>query len=144
MDALCQRIESLFDERRPQIKLATVHRTKGLEADRVFILRPDALPLVRPEQQPWQLEQEMNLKYVAYTRAKESLFIVADCAEDTPLETKAAAEVAAEAPETKTDPAAATGEADSPTALVQRIADLEARIAALEATIKTLTENASC
>lgn len=56
--------------------LSTVHRIKGGEADRVFILYPQFLPLVWKNQQPWQLHQEMNLRYVALTRAKRELYFV--------------------------------------------------------------------
>ena len=56
--------------------LSTVHKSKGLEADRVFIILPHKLPLSRPHQQDWEYEQEMNLKYVAITRAKKYLAFV--------------------------------------------------------------------
>lgn len=76
IEALSARIETLFSDDRPSVWLSTVHRAKGLENERVFILRPDKLPLVWKDQQPWQLEQEMNLKYVALTRAKDTLIIL--------------------------------------------------------------------
>jgi ATP-dependent exoDNAse (exonuclease V) beta subunit len=47
-----------------------------LEADVVYILRPELLPLVRKNQQDWELEQEMNIKYVALTRAKQKMVMV--------------------------------------------------------------------
>ena len=72
-------IEGLFSDDRPSVILATVHQAKGLEADRVFILYPDNLPMIWENQQPWELKQEMNLKYVALTRAKaELIFVVED------------------------------------------------------------------
>ena len=40
------------------IVLSTVHKSKGLEADRVFIARPDKMPL--PTKKAWQHAQEMN------------------------------------------------------------------------------------
>jgi DNA helicase II / ATP-dependent DNA helicase PcrA len=70
---LTSKIDSLFDEKYPLIKLATVHRCKGLEAKRVFIIAPDKLPL---NLGGWQQEQEWNLRYVAVTRAKLELYIV--------------------------------------------------------------------
>jgi len=73
-EALVQAIEMLFATDRPSIKLATVHKAKGLENGRVFILRPDLMPLRM--QQQWQQQQEENLMYVAYTRAKEALYFV--------------------------------------------------------------------
>ena len=145
VDTLCARIEGLFDERRSQIRLATVHRTKGLEAERVFILRPDKLPLARPDQQPWQREQELNLKYVALTRAKQSLFFVDEDASELEAEAKSESEPQPEseaesksATETQPETAATAAKATAdPAALLARIAALEARVAALEAALTT-------
>jgi superfamily I DNA/RNA helicase len=79
LEAFCMEIEGLFSDDRPSVILSTVHRAKGLEEDRVFILYPDKLPLIWENQQPWELKQEMNLKYVALTRAKaELIFVVTD------------------------------------------------------------------
>ena len=58
------------------VRLSTIHRAKGLEEDRVFIIDYDQLPLDRPQQQEWEQFQEENLKYVAITRAKSALFLV--------------------------------------------------------------------
>ena len=58
------------------VMLSTAHKSKGLEANRVMILLPDKLPLKYPHQQKWQEIQEMNLKYVALTRARKELIFV--------------------------------------------------------------------
>jgi superfamily I DNA/RNA helicase len=58
------------------IKLSTIHRAKGLEARRVFILNFDELPHFKPNQKPWERIQEQNLKYVAITRALNELYLV--------------------------------------------------------------------
>lgn len=58
------------------VVLSTAHKSKGLEANRVMILLPDKLPLKFPHQQKWQEIQEMNLKYVALTRARKELIFV--------------------------------------------------------------------
>ena len=68
--------EIFSDAERNSIALSTIHKSKGLEADNVFIIVPDKLPLRWKNQLDWQLEQEMNLKYVAFTRAKKVLTIV--------------------------------------------------------------------
>jgi len=57
--------------------LSTIHRAKGLEADRVVILRPDLLPHPYATA-AWEQVQESNLRYVAITRAKQALFILGD------------------------------------------------------------------
>ena len=57
------------------IALMTIHKSKGLEADRVFILRPDLIPS-KFAKQDWELEQENKLLFVAYSRAKKSLIFL--------------------------------------------------------------------
>ncbi len=69
------RIQSLFTEERDSVTFSTVHATKGLEAERVFILRPDLMPLSRARQ-AWQQQQERNIEYVAYTRSRSELYFV--------------------------------------------------------------------
>lgn len=56
-------------------KLSSVHKMKGGEADNIFIYNIGKLPLVWGEQTDEQFEQEMNLKYVALTRAKKHLYL---------------------------------------------------------------------
>ena len=58
------------------VTLSTAHKSKGLEADRVIILLPNKLPLTWKGQLDWQFQQERNLQYVAYTRAKKELVFV--------------------------------------------------------------------
>ena len=58
------------------INLSTCHKAKGLESDRVIIILPNKLPLSWKGQKEWQYQQEMNLKYVALTRAKKELVFV--------------------------------------------------------------------
>lgn len=57
--------------------LSTVHRAKGLEADRTFILRRDLMPHPNAKGIAWQEKQENNLEYIAYTRAKLEMYFVA-------------------------------------------------------------------
>jgi DNA helicase II / ATP-dependent DNA helicase PcrA len=68
-------IEGLFsDDAGGRLTLCTAHKSKGLEWDRVILFRPDLMPSKYARQQ-WQQEQEVNLQYVAYTRAKNTLII---------------------------------------------------------------------
>jgi len=60
-----------LEEEKPVI-LTTAHKSKGLEFDRVFILRNDQFPHPRAKH-PEELGQESNTKYVAFTRAKHQL-----------------------------------------------------------------------
>ena len=62
-----------------RITLCTVHKSKGLEWHKVYILDPDKFnpSWVKLE---WQQVQESNIEYVAITRAKEELiYIDSDC-----------------------------------------------------------------
>jgi DNA helicase-2/ATP-dependent DNA helicase PcrA len=59
------------------VVLSSVHRSKGLEWQKVYLLgRGDVMPPKR-EMQEWQMEQEINLCYVAVTRAQAILVDVA-------------------------------------------------------------------
>ena len=69
---LIKAIEDIFSDSSAGTTLATVHKAKGLEAPRVFILEPDLMPSKWATQE-WQQEQERNLMYVAVTRALETL-----------------------------------------------------------------------
>lgn len=73
-----KKIENIFSDNNKQgISLSTIHKSKGLESDRVFILHPELLPS-KNAILSWEIEQENNLKYVAYTRAKTTLGFIND------------------------------------------------------------------
>ena len=71
IDDLKEKIQIIFTDEIQGICLSTVHKAKGLEANRVFIIRPDLLPM--KVFKSWQQIQEKNLEYVAITRAKTEL-----------------------------------------------------------------------
>lgn len=71
IDGLRDNIQKIFTDKLSGIVLSTIHKAKGLEANRVFIIRPDLIPL--PNSKKWQYVQEKNLEYVAITRAKTDL-----------------------------------------------------------------------
>lgn len=68
------RIDSLFaDGNAKVLTLSTIHKSKGREWNRVFWLdRQNTCPS-KWARQEWQQEQELNLQYVAATRAKSEL-----------------------------------------------------------------------
>lgn len=71
------KINTIFsDENTEGICLSTIHKSKGLEADRVFIIHPELMP--SKFARSWERTQESNLMYVAYTRAKSVLGFVCD------------------------------------------------------------------
>jgi len=66
--------EHIFAQKGP-IQLLSGHKAKGLEWDTVYHLDPQRIP------SPWAkegeaLEQELNVRYVIETRAKENLFFI--------------------------------------------------------------------
>lgn len=70
--ALITLIERVFsDDKAPRVTCSTIHRAKGLEADRVWVLA-ETLDKMRPKDAAQELE-EKNLRYVAITRAKREL-----------------------------------------------------------------------
>ncbi|HEY9711120.1 MAG TPA: 3'-5' exonuclease, partial [Oculatellaceae cyanobacterium] len=70
---LLEAITKLSKETKNPVNLTTIHGAKGLEADRVFHVRPDLVPHTRAAKD-WEKEQERNLLFVALTRAKHELF----------------------------------------------------------------------
>lgn len=56
--------------------LATYHRSKGREWPRVVLWEHGERCPARAARQPWQLQQEDNLAYVAFTRAQRELILV--------------------------------------------------------------------
>ena len=65
-------IKKVFDVSRGKIKLSTVHKAKGLEADNVYILATNRMP------HPKGGAEENNICYVAITRAKKNLYYCGD------------------------------------------------------------------
>lgn len=64
-------ITKIFSDDDEGVVFSTIHRAKGLEADRIFLF---TAKLPHPlAQQEWQQQQEENLKYVAITRAMKEL-----------------------------------------------------------------------
>jgi superfamily I DNA/RNA helicase len=72
LQQFCDRVENLFSDEDEAVILSTIHRAKGDESNRVFILGCNFLPFLCKADLAWQIEQEWNLVYVALTRAKYS------------------------------------------------------------------------
>ena len=73
--ALLAAIESLFSDTNGCLTLSTVHKAKGREWETVALLEPELMPS-KFARQDWQYQQEQNLIYVAYTRAKRHLIFL--------------------------------------------------------------------
>jgi hypothetical protein len=68
-------ITDLFRDDNAPVMLSTIHKAKGLEADRVFILRFDLMPHPMAKT-PASQAQEKHLQYIAVTRARRELFFI--------------------------------------------------------------------
>jgi superfamily I DNA/RNA helicase len=71
LQQLNNKLTEIFCDKVDGIVLSTVHKMKGLEANRVFIIKPDLLPM--KTKNALQYQEEKNLFYVAITRAKTEL-----------------------------------------------------------------------
>lgn len=73
-DELLEKIESIFSKKNKDegVALSTIHKAKGLEADNVYIVCKSLMPS-KCATKDWEIKQEYNLMYVAYTRAKNKL-----------------------------------------------------------------------
>lgn len=71
---LINRIDIIFSDKKRNegIALSTIHKAKGLEAENVYIACRSLMPSPSATQE-WEVVQEKNLIYVAYTRAKNTL-----------------------------------------------------------------------
>jgi DNA helicase-2/ATP-dependent DNA helicase PcrA len=76
-DELVDKLKSIFSDDTDGICLSSIHKSKGLEADRVYIIHSDLMPS-KYAKQDWEKEQEKNLEYVAITRAKSVLGYITD------------------------------------------------------------------
>lgn len=73
IEMVITRMQEIFNERDNAIQLCSIHKSKGLEADVVYILKEDLIPSKFAKSKE-QLQQEKNLRYVARTRAKKELY----------------------------------------------------------------------
>lgn len=73
---VCTKIDKIFSDDHAGVTFSTVHKAKGGEAERVFLLKPDELGSTRRCTQEWEAQQEFNIQYVAFTRSKDALYFV--------------------------------------------------------------------
>lgn len=72
-EEIISKIDEIFkDKKKDGIALSTIHKAKGLEANNVFIACNSLMPS-KSATKDWEIQQEYNLMYVAYTRAKNVL-----------------------------------------------------------------------
>lgn len=73
--ALEDKIEMIFSDNVAGVVFSSVHKAKGLEAEKVYILEPSLMPH-KMAKKDWELQQERNIQYVAYTRSLSELILV--------------------------------------------------------------------
>lgn len=78
VEGVKQKIDKVFsDDQGEGIMLSTIHKAKGLESTNVYLLEPERAPVPHPmAKTEWSRQQEMNLRYVAITRAITKLTLV--------------------------------------------------------------------
>lgn len=77
LSVLYEKINELFSDKEEHIVCSTVHRAKGLEANRVFIYRYDLMPHPMANRKDANaMQEERNIEYVAITRAKKALYLI--------------------------------------------------------------------
>lgn len=72
-------ISIIFKQEENAVKLLTIHKSKGLEATRVFLIMTYDGKYLLPSQyaeQDWEQLQEKHLEFVALTRAKKALIFL--------------------------------------------------------------------
>ena len=74
VDEINNKIDEIFPKRDKTsgISLSTIHKAKGLEAENVYIACESLMPS-KSAKKDWEIKQEYNLMYVAYTRPKKRL-----------------------------------------------------------------------
>ena len=72
-------VQDIFSNEKGGVRLMTIHRSKGLEADNVYMITHYQGEKLNPHKsatQDWEKIQEQNLLFVAYTRAKKKLSFI--------------------------------------------------------------------
>lgn len=70
-------LTEIFKNRKDAIPLMTIHKSKGLEFSRVFIMRNDLIPSKYATNE-FDIEQERNLDWVKRSRAKDEIVYITD------------------------------------------------------------------
>ena len=58
------------------LTLSTIHKSKGREWERVYILGQNKYQPSKYAKKPWEVQAELNLMYVATTRSKNELVLI--------------------------------------------------------------------
>jgi superfamily I DNA/RNA helicase len=74
IETLCTEIDNIFENNvdNAKVLLSTIHKSKGREFDNVYWIQGSA----KWAKKDWEKQTELNLSYVAITRAKQHLILV--------------------------------------------------------------------
>lgn len=75
VEDIIQKIRTIFSEDIAAVYLSSIHKAKGLEARKIYIIDPSLMPSVYAKKD-WEKEQEEHCQYVAYTRSKMEMYLV--------------------------------------------------------------------
>ena len=75
VECMIRKVEAIFSDTDAGVVCSSVHRAKGFEASRVFIVKPELMPHPSAKR-AWARAQESNIKYVALTRSKSEMGFV--------------------------------------------------------------------
>ena len=76
IEELISNIKRIFDDNKSGVMFSSVHKAKGDESKNVFVLEPQLMPSSKAVTDE-DVEQEKHVMWVAYSREKENLYIVA-------------------------------------------------------------------
>lgn len=72
---ITQKISEVFSDKKEGVIFSTVHRAKGDEAERVYLLNPQLMPSKYAKSHE-EIQQEANVLFVALSRSKNTLVFV--------------------------------------------------------------------
>lgn len=75
-EAMAKKIEDIFADSGAAIWFSSIHRAKGLEAPRTWILDYDRLGKAYDGANEEEKQQELNLRYVALTRSQDTMYLI--------------------------------------------------------------------
>jgi len=73
---LIAKIDRIFSDKDSAICFSSVHKIKGFESDKIFILYPELMPSPFANKSEEAMEQENNVQYISVTRSKDTLIFV--------------------------------------------------------------------
>jgi superfamily I DNA and RNA helicase len=74
VEGVINRLSTIFSDERGGILFSSVHKAKGMEHKEVYIIEVQQMPFKASKD--WQMVQEKNLAYVAFTRSLDRVTFV--------------------------------------------------------------------